>query len=353
VSLSEKQSVHTADSIINQAISENADQQTTAFAESSETSSANRKTEPANSINEQVVAKPETLKPVKENIITTENLQIAASETAEAKADENTEIAIATVTPETSTEQETTTEQNVKQSEVLQIAQASKDWTEEILKKKEDLMQVGMGVGSGLGGASALSFGRNMDFMSEKLATAETTMANVMAPEDFPDKNYMPPVSVGLLFRWKTAHNFSLESGLVYSYLRTSMSRQNSWSDANAELNLHYLGLPLNAVVDLYKGGKWSIYGSGGIMVEKGLWSFYKQEVYQGPATITTTESKSIDGLQWSLNATLGLSYNVSQDVSLFFDPKLSWYLDNDQPFSVRTHMPLLFGIQAGIRTHL
>lgn len=356
-SLSEKQSVQITDSMINHATSEKADQQSTALAETitanRKNTSANRKTEPANSKTEPpVVAKSDTSNPVKENILTTENLQITASETAEVKADENNDPALATITPATSTVQETTTEQKVKQTEFLQIAQASKDWTEEILKKKEDLMQVGIGVGSGLGGASALSFGRNMDFMSEKLATAETAMANIMAPEDFPDKNYLPPVSVGLLFRLKTAKNISFESGLVYSYLLTTMSRENSWSDARAELNLHYVGIPLNVVLNLFNEGKWSIYGSAGIMAEKGLWSYYKQEVYQGPATITTTASKSIDGMQWSLNATLGLSYEVSPDVSLFFDPKLSWYMDNNQPFSVRTHMPLLVGIQAGVRTH-
>jgi len=356
-SLSAKRSVQKADSLIYHANSEKADQQSTDLAETitanAKNASANRKTEPVNRKTEPVVAMPVISVQVEENILTTENMQIAAAEAKEGKADKIIDPAIAAINPEKSTEQATTTEQKVKHTEFLQIAQASKDWTENMMKQKEELIQVGLGVGSGLGGASALSFGRNMDIMSEKLASAETVMANIMAPEDFPDKNYLPPISAGMLFRWKASKNMALESGLVYSYLQTTMSRQNSWSDAAAELNLHYLGVPLNVVVPLFEQDRWSIYSSGGMMVEKGLWSFYKQEVYQGPATITTTASKSIKGLQWSLNASLGLSYSVGPDMQLFFDPKLSWYMDNNQPFSVRTHMPLLVGIQAGVRTQL
>lgn len=346
------ETTETVDSVVNQIIPAKADIQPAAMAAAYEKVRVNRKYNPSNDKTVQTSVKTESAIPLKEKDLSVEMQPIATIDPVSDKKVEYNEPVIATTNPATSTVKETTTEQNVKQTAILQIAQASKDWTDDMLKKQDDLVQVSLGVGSGVGGTSALSFGRNMDYMSEKLATAETAMANIMAPEDFPDKNYLPPVSVGMLFRLKTAKNISFESGLVYSYLLTTMSRENSWSDARAELNLHYLGIPLNAVVSLYEEGKWSIYCSGGLMFEKGLWSFYKQEVYQGPATITTTASKSIDGLQWSLNASLGLSYNVTPDVSLFFDPKLSWYADNNQPFSVRTHMPLLIGIQAGIRTH-
>jgi hypothetical protein len=353
VNLSDVASSETADSTFNQLIQDNAASQSPGIAKVTETAKANRKTNPANAKTVVAEAMTETSNPVKEKILVAELQHTETSYPSVHTEAENGGQTVESSTAATSNDQNTPIGQSVKKSEILQIAQASKDWTEEMMKRQDDHMQLALGVGSGLGGTSALSFGRNMDFMSEKLASAETAMANIMAPEDFPDKNYMPPVSLGLLFRWKTSKQLSLESGLVYSYLLTTMSRQNSWSDARAELNLHYLGVPLNLVATLFEHDKWSIYCSGGVMAEKGLWSFYKQEVYQGPATITTTASNSIKGMQWSLNASLGLSYSIAPDVSLFFDPRLSWYMDNDQPFSVRTHMPLLIGIQAGIRTQL
>jgi len=67
---------------------------------------------------------------------------------------------------------------------------------------------------------------------------------------------------------------------------------------------------------------KWGVYGSGGAMVEKGLRSVYVQNQHVGNQIITTTASTKIEGLQWSLNAALGVTYNIYKDIDIYLEPK-------------------------------
>jgi hypothetical protein len=61
------------------------------------------------------------------------------------------------------------------------------------------------------------------------------------------------------------------------------------------------------------------------------------------------TES-SIDGLQWSLDGAMGIDYKIQRNISLFVEPKITYYLQNNQPMSSRTEMPLNVGLNGGLR---
>ena len=103
-------------------------------------------------------------------------------------------------------------------------------------------------------------------------------------------------------------------------------------------------------VVKIWGNSKWKVYGSAGGMVEKGLRSIYIQEQHFGNQIITTTASTKIDGLQWSLNATIGGAYRLSDGIDVYFEPKCSYFFDNDQPLSIRTDRKLSGGIEGGLR---
>ncbi|MBP1664644.1 MAG: outer membrane protein beta-barrel domain, partial [Bacteroidetes bacterium] len=79
----------------------------------------------------------------------------------------------------------------------------------------------------------------------------------------------------------------------------------------------------------------------------------YKQDIdYTWSATQTKVYSR-IEGLQWSLNTGLGVNYKIQKDLSLFFEPKMTFYLDNNQPMSARTENPLVIGLNGGLRIEL
>lgn len=172
------------------------------------------------------------------------------------------------------------------------------------------------------------------------------TNATILSPSDFDSKKFHAPLSFGLRAAKMLQKGISLESGVVYTYLLTDLESPNY----KARLNLHYLGIPLNVRVRLWDAPKWSVYASGGVMLEKGLRSVYVQEQYVGNQIITTTASTNIEGLQWSLSASVGVGYSIFKEVDLFFEPEFSYFFDNDQPLSIRSDSPFAPGLEAGLR---
>ena len=181
------------------------------------------------------------------------------------------------------------------------------------------------------------------------LSFASNSYTNIMSANDFSQKNYLPPVSVGLIIGKDLDKTISIETGLVYTYL-VSTFENNGVQHNNANLKLHYLGIPLNLVVKLWNNPKWDIYLSGGMMVEKGLRSIYTQNEYYGYQTYTTTAKTRIDGLQWSVNTSFGATYKIRQNWGIYFEPKFSYFFDNNQPVSARTEYPVVIGLTVGVR---
>jgi len=142
---------------------------------------------------------------------------------------------------------------------------------------------------------------------------------------------------------------FGIETGLVYTYLSTGFVVNGPQYYA-ADLNLHYLGVPVNFVVNLWDKKSWSFYASGGGMVEKGLQSVFKREGFMVYDNKSSIDKSSISGLQWSINGGLGISYLFLKDMSLYLEPGFSYFFDCDQPMSKRTDDPFIFNLRVGLR---
>jgi hypothetical protein len=204
----------------------------------------------------------------------------------------------------------------------------------------------------GSGGSTSMSGTNNFltaDIGNKNLVTAQTSYTNILTPNDFSQKNFMSPLSFGLIVRKNLNRTFGIESGLVYTYLLSTFEEHNL-TNYDASLRLHYLGVPLNLVVQPWKFPKWEVYISGGGMVEKGVQSIYIQHQYIGNQTITTTAKTNIAGLQWSLNGGIGATYKLQSNIGIYFEPKFSYFFDNNQPVSVRTDKPVVVGLTAGLR---
>lgn len=172
------------------------------------------------------------------------------------------------------------------------------------------------------------------------------TAATILAPADFSSRKFHAPISFGLRAGKQLSEKVSIESGLVYTYLLTDLESPNY----TARLNLHYLGVPLNAKVNVWTNRQWSVYASGGAMLEKGLQSVYVQTQQMGNQTITTSASTDIDGFQWSVNAAVGIAYNFVGAFDFYFEPVFAYFFDNDQPLSIRSDRQFAPGVEAGVR---
>jgi hypothetical protein len=178
-------------------------------------------------------------------------------------------------------------------------------------------------------------------------ATPDNT--TILTPNDFSDITHYAPVSFGLTVRKNLDKVWSVESGLVYTYLLSTYEKQIP-QHYDAGLKLHYLGVPLNVVTRVWRKARWETYLSAGGMMEKGIRSIYVQNEYSGNQIITTRVETKIDGLQWSVDAGLGVSYKLQHHFGICIEPKISYYLDNNQPMSARTDQPVVISLNAGLR---
>jgi len=190
-------------------------------------------------------------------------------------------------------------------------------------------------------------------FRSAPQEVSESIAKNILANENYPSVNYRLPLSLGVTFKKELNQSFAIESGLVYSFLTTSFSRELPKSQAN--LQLHYVGIPMNLHTSIYKDrfSQWEVYLSAGGMVEKGiLLHFYQNNYYDDSNnyTRTVTSNEKIEGLQWSVGISPGVDFKLHKNYSIYLEPKLNYYFDNHQPESARTQHPIVVGINAGVR---
>jgi hypothetical protein len=218
--------------------------------------------------------------------------------------------------------------------------------------KKQNNWMLAAAFGSGGSEGGGKLFG-NADMLytngTESLVSAVTKNTQILTPNDFSSKMHLPPVSFGVVIRRNLTKTLSLQSGLMYTYLLSTFENTGV-QHYDAKLHLHYIGLPLNLITKIWTNPKWDIYFSTGGAIEKGIRSNYIQNQYYGNQTYTTRADTNISGLQWSINAGFGTTYKLNRKFGIYFEPKINYYLNNNQPMSARTEQPLVVGINAGLQ---
>jgi hypothetical protein len=223
------------------------------------------------------------------------------------------------------------------------------DWTTSVIKKKKKSVSLALELGSGVASSSVSVPGRSRAYRSESLVSLPTGAAQVLTPNHFRNKDYLPPFTAGLSAQMSLSEDVAVKSGMMYTSLMTRLSGSNA-GDYRAEVNLHYLGIPADLVWSFFKQSKWELYVSGGGMLEKGIRTEFKQYQNWDDVEMNTSANTDVDGVQWSLNGTLGIGYMLQKNIALFFDPKVSYYFENDQPYSIRKELPVLVSLNTGLR---
>jgi hypothetical protein len=228
------------------------------------------------------------------------------------------------------------------------------------IKKSKKRKSIGLSLGSG-GNLLAMNTNSGDNLMSDAVigqlrsnfyeAVSESKTEERLLIEDFPDVTHRVPLSFGLTVKKELNRTFSLETGLVYTFLDSRF--ENRSLEREALLQLHYIGIPLNiqARISGNKKSNWEVYLSAGGMVEKGIYSHYKQMNYsRGNDMLTIVSNEKIDGLQYSISFSPGIDYKIYRNYSVYLEPKISYYFDSKQPVSARTEHPVVIGVNAGLR---
>jgi len=178
--------------------------------------------------------------------------------------------------------------------------------------------------------------------------------------------NHILPLSAGLGVQYgfgKTnshgQHRFGIGLGVNYTYLRSSyealVSREylgkygKGSEQASVSQSIHYLGIPLEFYVNILSTKKLFFYARVGCEAEKGLQLKYDFTDMNG---MVSNKSLSVSGIQWSTNIGLGFEYRFVDFMGIYVDPRLTYYFDCKQPYSLREEQRLQMNLGLGFRFH-
>ena len=167
---------------------------------------------------------------------------------------------------------------------------------------------------------------------------------------------YGIPVSVGAGAKIHFNDRWALGIGVNYTYLSSKFYGTYTLAKDGVEVSStasdiknsqHFVGIPINAYYNILGSKNINLYAYAGGTVEKCVADKY--EVLS--TNIIHTENP--EGMQLSANAGIGVEFLIGKHLSLYADPSLRYYFDNNQPKSIRTVQPLTFGFELGLRVQL
>ncbi len=164
--------------------------------------------------------------------------------------------------------------------------------------------------------------------------------------EQISDTKYSLPLNLGIQFQLPLGENIALGIGANYTMLRSRYDCLINKKRYNVKQTLHYIGIPVNIYGLVVDKNNFSFYVNAGGALEKGIKAVYQLKSYDSSERNTS----DIDGLQFSLNAGMGVEYRVSNTVGLYLEPNIVYYFNSDIPRSIRTDQPLQVKAELGFR---
>lgn len=144
------------------------------------------------------------------------------------------------------------------------------------------------------------------------------------------------PLSFGFSVARDFSHGLSLESGVIYTLVRSDV--QTRYSSEDVSQKLHFIGIPLRVNWRFLERGRFSLYVGAGGMAEKCVSAKFGSTAVNEPS------------LQWSALAAVGAQYRLGDFVGLYFEPEGSYYFTETRLRSVRTDSPLTLSLRLGVR---
>ena len=162
--------------------------------------------------------------------------------------------------------------------------------------------------------------------------------------------HYMP-INFLMALKYKLNHRFALETGLSYSRLKSEFEMGSNGNTIKEQQTIHYLGIPVKGICNMYTGKAWSLYGSLGLSIEIPVHTPLNTSYYLHGVLEATEKTTIRAPWQWSVGTGLGLQYNFTPNIGLFAEPSLQYYIPTSTDIETyRTEHPFGFSLPLGIR---
>ena len=166
--------------------------------------------------------------------------------------------------------------------------------------------------------------------------------------EQISDTKYSLPLNLGIQVQFPVKENLALGVGVNYTVVSSRYDCLINKKKYSVKQSLHYIGIPVNIYGKVVERNRFSFYVNAGATAEKGITAVYKLESYTGKERNTNP----IDGIQFSVNAGLGVEYKFANPAGIYFEPNVVYFFNSDMPRSIRTDQPLQVKGELGIRFH-
>lgn len=163
------------------------------------------------------------------------------------------------------------------------------------------------------------------------------------------------PIRIGLSVAYALTDRLSIGTGLTYTRLSSDIKDASMESNYSGEQRLHYVGIPVNVSYKVASSRWISLYGTAGVLAEKCV-SGTTDEGYVENNTMKYTNTHDISSkpLQMSVNAGVGIQFNVHDNVGIYAEPGLSYYFDDGSALqTIYKEKPLNFNLKVGVRFKL
>ena len=163
------------------------------------------------------------------------------------------------------------------------------------------------------------------------------------------------PIRIGLSVAYALTDRLSISSGLTYTRLASDIKDASRESKYIGEQRLHYVGIPVNVSYKVASFRWLGLYGTAGVLAEKCV-SGTTDEGYVENNTIKYTNTHDISSkpLQMSVNAGVGIQFDIIDNVGIYAEPGLSYYFDDGSALqTIYKEKPLNFNLNVGVRFKL
>ena len=202
----------------------------------------------------------------------------------------------------------------------------------------------------------AVYLANNPDVVSAQTRSAIMRIALNNANRPGEDKilrssHHQMPVTWSLALKYRLNHRFGLESGLSYSRQNSDFEMGTDGNTIREQQTIHYLGIPIKGIYNMYGGNRWGIYGSLGLTTEIPVQSTLHSDFYVNGQYEASDKTTIRAPWQFSTTFGLGLQIHLTPSVGFFVEPSLQYYIPMKTDIETyRTEQPFTFSLPLGIR---
>ena len=222
----------------------------------------------------------------------------------------------------------------------------------EVLTETNFNSQKRNGFSLGLLAANALPGSKNTN--NQPLTRSSSIMGDELSLFSTPEPlkfTHKTPISVGLTIEKHLGKHWGVESGIVYTLLRSDYKTQSVSQEGKQEL--HYIGIPLQAIYRFARAGNFSFYAAAGPKIDFNVSGRRTETARNGIASSNGTEDIRDKKPQWSLQLRAGAAYAFIPQLELYAEPSMAYYINNKSDIpDLWKDKPLNFIFQVGLRTN-